>query len=135
MGDYYGGMMYGGRGARGGMTRYGDYSRGGMMGYGRDRNGSWAYSDEDGALAWGPMGRGIVPAAGEETTLEGTFELADGFHHALATDDANYQIMMGRWTTADIPEGTRVEATGYAGPSLYTDDGEDYYSLILTSSP
>jgi hypothetical protein len=121
------GLGYGTGGARGGMTGYGGYGRGGMM--------DW---DDDGDRAWSSMmygGRGFAPADGnyEETSLEGTFALVDGFHPALVTDKGNYLIMMGRWAAADISEGANIAATGYAGRSLYTRDGEDYYSLILTS--
>ena len=120
MGGLYGGMMYGGRGSRSGMMGYDDgYGRGGMMGYGWNSDDSWTYSDDDDSRIWGPMGRGFTQATGEETTLEGTFELVDGFHPALVTGDGNYLIMMGHWTAADIPEGAGVEATGYAGSSLY----------------
>ncbi|MBN2626964.1 MAG: hypothetical protein JXA95_09895 [Spirochaetales bacterium] len=128
-GGAWGGMGYGGRGSRGGMMGYGydgneGWGRGGMMGWDNDEN-----------RAWGGMGRGFAPADGdyEETALEGTFTLEDGFHPALVTDKGNYLIMMGHWAAADIAEGANIEATGYAGRSLYTRDGEDYYSLILTS--
>ncbi len=116
-GEYYG------RGYAGGMMG------GGMMGGNWDRNGR-ADGDD-----WGYMGRGYAPPVDSEDvkTLTGTIKYLDGFHPVLATGDGNYLIRMGRMQEGELAEGSRAEATGYVGPSLYTNDGEDYYSLMLTS--
>ena len=105
LGGSYGGMMNSGRNSRGGMTGYDSY------------------------------GRGVSPYVneGEETTVKGTLSFLDGFHPFLQADEGNFLIRMGHWVMDGLTEGTEVEATGYAGPSLYTENGEDYYSFIPTS--
>ncbi len=127
LGGAYGGMMYGGRNSRGGMMGYDNYGRGGMMGYG--------WNDQADTRDWGYMGRGVSPYVneGEETTVKGTLSFLDGFHPFLQADEGNFLIRMGHWVMDGLTEGTEVEATGYAGPSLYTENGEDYYSFIPTS--
>lgn len=71
----------------------------------------------------------------EEITLSGTISLDERNHPTMASGDKSYVLMMDRDTiSANDIEGTSIQVTGYAGPSLYTTDGEDYYGFMVTQA-
>jgi hypothetical protein len=84
----------------------------------------------------GPMGMGFTDFQGEEKTLSGKITLYNEEYPMISSSEGKYVLMMGRFNYDDVDwkEGMTIEATGFTGRTLYSDEGEDYYTFMVSTA-